>query len=70
MTARPDTAGTANSWIENLGDTQNRPGLCKATPKQDLANRRGFTVLIRLAARWWRPARSDATHRTPKSRRS
>jgi nitrous oxidase accessory protein NosD len=29
----PGTAGTANFWINNLGDTANRPGLCKATPK-------------------------------------
>jgi len=28
----PGTAGTANFWIKDLGDTQNRPGLCKATP--------------------------------------
>jgi hypothetical protein len=26
------TGGTANFWIKDLGDTQNRPGLCKATP--------------------------------------
>ena len=29
----PGTAGTANLWIKNLGDTENRPGLCKATPR-------------------------------------
>jgi parallel beta helix pectate lyase-like protein len=28
----PGTAGTANFWIKNLGNTENRPGLCKATP--------------------------------------
>ena len=28
----PGTAGTANFWIKNLGDTENRPGLCKARP--------------------------------------
>jgi nitrous oxidase accessory protein NosD len=27
------TAATANFWIKNLGDTESRPGLCKATPK-------------------------------------
>ena len=27
------TGGTANFWIKDLGDTENRPGLCKATPK-------------------------------------
>jgi hypothetical protein len=27
------TAGTANFWIKDLGDTENRPGLCRATPK-------------------------------------
>jgi len=27
------TAGTANFWIKDQGDTENRPGLCKATPK-------------------------------------
>ena len=26
------TAGTANFWIKNLGDTENRPGLCKSRP--------------------------------------
>jgi hypothetical protein len=31
--AGPGTAGTANFWINNLGDTANRPGICKATPK-------------------------------------
>jgi hypothetical protein len=31
--AGPGTAGTANYWINNLGDTANRMGLCKATPK-------------------------------------
>jgi hypothetical protein len=25
----PGTAGTANFWIKDMGDTQNRPGLCK-----------------------------------------
>jgi len=29
----PGTAGTANFWINDLGDTENRPGLCKATPR-------------------------------------
>ena len=28
----PGTAGTANFWIKDLGDTENRPGLCKARP--------------------------------------
>jgi parallel beta helix pectate lyase-like protein len=27
------TAGTANFWDKNLGQTENRPGLCKAKPK-------------------------------------
>lgn len=27
------TAGTANFWIKDLGDTESRPGLCKATPR-------------------------------------
>jgi hypothetical protein len=28
-TAGPGTGGTANTWTNNEGDTQNRPGLCK-----------------------------------------
>jgi len=28
----PGTAGTANFWIKDLGDTENRPGLCKSRP--------------------------------------
>jgi parallel beta helix pectate lyase-like protein len=32
-TAGPGTAGTANFWVKNMGQTENRPGLCrKATP--------------------------------------
>jgi nitrous oxidase accessory protein NosD len=27
------TAGSANLWDNNLGDTESRPGLCKATPR-------------------------------------
>jgi hypothetical protein len=33
VSAGPGTAGTANFWIQDLGYTENRPGLCKhATP--------------------------------------
>ena len=32
ISAGGGTAGTANIWDKDLGDTENRPGLCKATP--------------------------------------
>jgi hypothetical protein len=34
ISAGAGTAGTANFWIKDLGDTESRPGLCKATPPQ------------------------------------
>lgn len=31
------TAGTANSWIDNHGETENKPGLCTKDPTDDAA---------------------------------
>jgi parallel beta-helix repeat protein len=31
------TAGTANSWIDNHGETENKPGLCTKDPDDDAA---------------------------------
>jgi parallel beta-helix repeat protein len=46
------TAGTANFWISDMGDTQNRPGLCQPSSSSDEQADRTQEMQVQLAAGW------------------